>query len=100
MQVRRCARTVDGVNLQSHIVGSKLAVIGLAVAGLAVAASSSAAQVRHHSGACYGSAWPRPAGGTSEMVSCGSQGVSGTRAQFVEAVTRPVDRPFLWQLPR
>ena len=98
MRLRRRARTVDGVNTQPHIVRSRLAVIGLAVASLAVAASSSAGQVRHHSGACYGSDWQRRAGGISEMVSCGSRGVSGTRAQFVEAATRPVDRPFLWRL--
>jgi hypothetical protein len=96
MRPRRRARTVDGVNMQPHIVRSKLTVIGLAVASLAVAASSSAGQVRHS--ACYGFAWQRLAGGISEMVSCGSHGVSGTRAQFVEAATRPVDPPFLWQL--
>lgn len=98
MQLRRWAPTVDAVGMQPHIVRSRLAVIGLAVASLAVAASSSAGQVRHHSGVCYGSEWERPAGGISEMVSCGSRGVSGTRAQFVEAATRPVDQPFLWRL--
>jgi hypothetical protein len=85
MSLRRRVHSVDGVNLQPHSIRSRLAV--MAPAGLAVAASASAGQLRHHSGACY-----------SELVSCGSRGVSGTRAQFVEAVTRPVDRPFLRQL--
>ena len=80
------ARSVDGMNLQPHGIRSRLAV--MAAAGLAVAASASAGQLRHHSGACY-----------SELVSCGLHGVSGTRAQFVEAVTRPVDQPFLRRLP-
>jgi hypothetical protein len=83
------ARSVEGVK--------KLAVIGLAVACLAVAASSSAGRA-NHPGDCYGSAWQPRAGGISELVSCGSRGVSSTRAQFVEAVTRPVDQPFLRQL--
>jgi hypothetical protein len=83
------ARSVDGVK--------KLAVIGLAVVCLAVAAPCSAGRV-NHPGGCYGSAWQRRAGGISELVSCGSRGVSGTRTQFVEAVTRPVDQPFLRQL--
>jgi hypothetical protein len=95
---RRRARSLDGVNMQPHI-RSNLVVIGLALASLAVAAPSPAGQVRHRSEACYGSAWHARAGGISELISCGSHGVSGTRAQFVKAVTRPVYRPFLWQLP-
>jgi hypothetical protein len=91
MWLHRRARSVDGMNMQPHIVRSKLAVVGLAVASLAVPAPSSAGQVRLHSGACYGSAWQHRFGGISEMVSCGSHGVSGARAQFVKAVTRPVD---------
>lgn len=99
MRAARRARSVDGVDTQPHIVRSKLAVVGLAVASLAGPASSYAGQASLHSGACYGSGWQRRAGGISEMVSCGSHGVSGARAQFVKAVTRPVYQPFLWQLP-
>jgi hypothetical protein len=83
------ARSVDGVK--------KLAVIGLAVVCLAVVAPSSAGRAQHP-GDCYGSAWQRRAGGISELVSCGARGVSGTRAQFVEAVTGPVDQPLRRQL--
>jgi hypothetical protein len=93
MWLCRRARSVDSVNLHHHNVRPRLAVIGVGVASLAVAASSAAGPVRQHSGACYGSAWQRRSGGISELVSCGSHGVSGTRAQFVEAVTRPVDPP-------
>jgi hypothetical protein len=91
------ARSVDGVNMQPHAVRSKLAVIALAVAGLAAAAPSFAGRA-HYPGACYGSAGPSRDGGISELVSCGSRGVSGSRSQFVKAVSRPVDRPFLGQL--
>jgi hypothetical protein len=99
MPLPRRARSVEAVNLQPHIVQPRIAVLGLAVASLAVASASSAGQVRHHPRVCYGPGGPRRAGGISEMVSCGSHGVSGARVQFVEAVTRPVDRSFLWQLP-
>ena len=83
------ARSVDGVK--------KLAVIGLAVVVLAVAAPSSAGRVHDPKG-CYGPVGPRRAGGISELVSCGSQGVTGSRTQFVQAVTRPVDQPLLRRL--
>jgi hypothetical protein len=66
---------------------SKPAIIGLAVALLGIPVSASAGQVRH-TYSCY-----------SEMVSCGKQGVKGNRAQFVAAITQPVEKhPFLWQL--
>lgn len=98
MRLRRRARSVDGVNMQPHTVRSNLALIGFVVAGLSVPVSS-AGQVRLYSGACYGSASQRRVGGISEMVSCGSHGVSGARAQFVNAVARPFDQRLLWQLP-
>lgn len=99
MRLHRRARSVDGVNMQPHAVRSKLALAGLVVAGLSLPVSSSAVQARLHSGACYGSASQRRVGGISEMVSCGSHGVSGARAQFVKAVARPFDQRLLWQLP-
>jgi hypothetical protein len=68
---------------------SKLVIIGLAVAVLGTPITASAGHLRH-SAAC---------GSLSEMVSCGKQGVKGSRAQFVAATTRPVGKhPFLWQL--
>jgi len=68
---------------------SKLALIGLVIAALGVPASAAAVHGRH-SHACQS---------LSEMVSCGKHGVRGNRAQFVAAISRPVDNAFLWQLP-
>jgi hypothetical protein len=68
---------------------SKLAIIGL-VAVLGLPVSVSAGHLRHRP-SCVS---------VSEMVSCGKQGVKGNRAQFVAAITRPVENTaFLRQLP-
>jgi hypothetical protein len=68
---------------------SKLTIIGLVAAVLGMPVSASAGHVRHRD-ACSS---------LSEMVSCGKQGVKGNRAQFVAAITRPVEgSAFLWQL--
>jgi hypothetical protein len=68
---------------------SKLAIIGLVVAVLGLPISASADRTQHRA-ACVS---------ISEMVPCGKLGVRGDRAQFMAAVTRPVEhRAFLWQL--
>jgi hypothetical protein len=69
---------------------SKLAIIGLVVTVLGLPVSASAGHLRHRS-SCVS---------VSEMASCGKQGVRGNRAQFVAAITRPVENTaFLRQLP-
>jgi len=68
---------------------SKLTIVGLFVAVLGLPVSASAGHPRHGP-ACVS---------VSEMVSCGKQGVKGNRAQFVAAITRPVENTtFLRQL--
>jgi hypothetical protein len=43
---------------------------------------------------------PQRSGGISEMAACGKSGVRGNRAEFVGAITRPVENgAFLSQLP-
>ena len=69
---------------------SKLALIGLVIAALGVPASATAVHERH-SHACQS---------LSEMVSCGKHGVRGNRAQFVAAISRPVDNAFLCRTDR
>jgi hypothetical protein len=68
---------------------SKLAIMGLVAAVLGMPVSASAGHVRHR----------HVCSSLSEMVSCGKQGVKGNRAQFMAAVTWPVEhQAFLSQL--
>jgi hypothetical protein len=74
----------------------KLALLGVAIAGLVALISASAGHARLHSCSIVS---PQRNGGISEMASCGKWGVRGNRAQFVKAITRPVEnRNFLSQL--
>jgi hypothetical protein len=74
----------------------KLLLIGVVIAGLAAPISASARQARLPSCSIVS---PQRSGGISEMASCGKWGVRGDRAQFVRAITRPVEnRNFLSQL--
>lgn len=60
---------------------AKVAIIGLVAALLSVPISASAGDVRHR----------YMCSSFSEMVACGKHGVNGNRAQFVAAITRPVE---------
>jgi hypothetical protein len=75
--------------------GAKVAFVGVVVAAVVAPIAASAG---HGTNACTPIS-PRRSGGISEMASCGTSGVSGDRAQFVRAITRPAEnRPFLSQL--
>ena len=70
--------------------------LAMLAAGLAVPISASAG---HGPYSCSLGA-PQRSGGISEMAACGSSGVRGDRAQFVRAITRPIEnRYFLSRLP-
>jgi hypothetical protein len=74
----------------------KLVLVGVVAAGLGAPISAFAGHARLHSCPIVS---PQRSGGISEMASCGKWGVRGDRAQFVVAITRPVEnRNFLSQL--
>jgi len=69
---------------------SKLVIIAFVVTLFDAPISASAGDLRHS----------HPCVSLAEMVSCGTQGVKGNRAQFVSAITRRVEsNTFLEQLP-
>ena len=60
---------------------AKLAIIGFVAAVLSVPFSASAGDIRHR----------YTCSSFSEMVACGKHGMHGNRAQFVAAITRPIE---------